>query len=267
VVIALFCNEDIGEFLSLAADEGWISEAWELDFLRKTSPSGCLVCRNKGNPVAFLTSIKYCRSGWIGNLLVRREWRGKGLGTALLQRALEQLDEAGTQTVWLTASESGRPLYERRGFRAIDTINRWEGSGRILHERDDSTFADIIEMDEAGWGDRREALLRATVDRGNISLLPDGFLVHQGAENAVQIGPWGSRNPEAAADLLENGFIPTENGSRIFLDVPSGNRHASQLLRRAGFTVRSSTTLLYRGEKPDYAPARIYALASMGSMG
>ncbi len=267
MVIALFCNEDIGEFLSLAADEGWISEAWELDFLRKTFPSGCLVCRNKGIPVAFLTSIKYCWSGWIGNLLVRREWRGKGLGTALLRRALKMLDEAGTQTVWLTASESGRPIYERRGFRAIDTVNRWEGSGQIVHESNDSTFATIIEMDKAGWGDRREALLRATVARGSVSLLLDGFLVCQESENAVQIGPWGSYSSEAAANLLEKCFIPTENGTGIFLDVPSGNRHASQLLRRAGFTVRSSTTLLYRGKKPDYTPARIYALASMGSMG
>jgi ribosomal protein S18 acetylase RimI-like enzyme len=267
VVITLFCNEDISEFLSLAADEGWISEAWELDFLRKTFPSGCMVCRNKGIPVAFLTSIKYCRSGWIGNLLVRREWRGKGLGTSLLQRALELLEEAGTQTVWLTASESGRPIYERRGFRAIDTINRWESSGRIVHESDDSTFANIIEMDEAGWGDWREALLRATVKRGSVSLLPDAFLVHQRCENAVQIGPWGSRDPEAAASLLEKGFIPAENGQRIFLDVPSANRHASQLLRKSGFTIQSSTTLLYRGEKPAYAPGRIYALASMGSMG
>jgi len=267
MVIVLFCNEDICEFVSLAANEDWISEAWELDFLRQTFPSGCLVCRNKGVPVAFLTSIRYQKSGWVGNLLVRKEWRGKGLGTSLLARALEVLEEAGTQTIWLTASEAGRPIYERRKFTAIDTINRWEGCGRIENGFSNNSFKKIIELDEAGWGDQRKALLRATINRGSVSLRPEGFMVLQRWGSAIQLGPWGSTNPEAAAELLMHSIMPAENGARIFLDVPSKNQHASALLRSAGFSIRSSTTLLYRGEKPDYAPAKIYALASMGSMG
>jgi GNAT superfamily N-acetyltransferase len=267
-VIVLFCNDDISEFLSLATEEGWISEFWELDFLRRAFPTGCLVYRNKGIPVAFLTSTKYRRSGWIGNLLVRKEWRGQGLGSALFQRALELLDEAGTRTVWLTASISGRPIYERQGFIAIDTINRWQARGRIISSNHTTEgFAEILTLDEAGWGDSREALLRATVDRGSCSLLPEGFMVHQGGESATMIGPWGSRSRESAAKLLGQNMIPEENGSQIFLDVPSKNKDASKLLIKTGFTVQSSTTLMYRGEEPDYSPESIYALASMGSMG
>jgi len=266
--MVMFCNDDINEFLFLATGEGWISDAWELEFLRSVFPAGCLVCRNKGIPVAFLTSIKYRRSGWIGNLLVRKEWRGQGLGSALFQRALEVLDEAGTRTAWLTASASGRPIYERQGFIAIDSVNRWQARGRITPGNGTADgFSGILALDEAGWGDSRETLLRATVDRGSISLLPKGFMVHQGGENAVMIGPWGSRNPESAAKLLEQRMIPAEHGSQIFLDVPAKNRDASKLLHKTGFTVQSSTTLMYRGEKPDYAPEYIYALASMGSMG
>ncbi|RQW89279.1 MAG: GNAT family N-acetyltransferase [Geobacter sp.] len=267
-VTVLFCNDDINEFLSLAAEEGWISDAWELEFLRRTFPSGCLVCRNKGIPVAFLTSIKHGRSGWIGNLLVRKEWQGQGLGSALFQRALEVLDEAGTRTVWLTASVSGRPIYERQGFIAIDTVNRWHAQGRFTPVNDTADgFAEILALDEAGWGDSRETLLRATIERGRLSLLPDGFMAQQGEENAVMIGPWGSRNPKTATKLLQQRMIPEKDGSQIFLDVPSKNRDASELLLKTGFTVESSSTLMYRGDKPDYAPEYIYALASMGSMG
>lgn len=264
----LFCNDDINEFLSLAREEGWISSAWELEFLRTAFPSGCLVCRNKGIPVAFLTSIKYGMSGWVGNLLVRKEWRGQGLGSTLFQRALEVLDEAGTRTVWLTASESGRPIYERQGFIAIDAVNRWQIRGRIATVNDSANVvSEILALDEAGWGDRREDLLRATINRGSTSLLPGGFLVRQRWENAFQIGPWGSLNPEVAIELLEQSISPTEGGLQIFLDVPAGNSNASNVLYGAGFSIQSSTTLMYRGEKPDYAPESIYALASMGSMG
>jgi ABC-type proline/glycine betaine transport system ATPase subunit len=91
-------------------------------------------------------------------------------------------------------------------------------------------------------------------------------MIHQGGENAVLIGPWGSSNPESAAKLLAR-MIPEGHGSPILLDVPAKNRDASKLLLKTGFTVQSSTTLMYRGEKPDYAPEYIYALASMGSMG
>jgi ribosomal protein S18 acetylase RimI-like enzyme len=266
-VTVLFCNDDISEFLSLAREEGWISGAWELEFLRSAFPSGCLVCRNKGVPVAFLTSIKYRRSGWIGNLLVRREWRGQGLGSALFQRALEVLDEAGTRTIWLTASESGRPIYERQGFLAIDTVHRWQGTGQILTGDTDTSFTGILALDETGWGDRREKLLHVTINRGRTSLLPGGFLVRQRWGNAFQIGPWSSLTPEVAEELLEQSITPTKEGQRVFLDVPAGNRAASKLVRGAGFGIQSSTTLMYRGEKPDYAPENIFALASLGSMG
>lgn len=266
--MVMFRNDDISEFLSLATGEGWISEAWELEFLLRVFPAGCLVCRNKGIPVAFLTSIKYRRSGWIGNLLVRMEWRGQGLGSALFQRALEVLDEAGTRTAWLTASASGRPIYERQGFIAIDTVNRWQTRGRITPGNGTANgFSGILALDEAGWGDSRETLLRATIDRGSVSLLPEGFMIQQGGENTVMIGPWGSSNPESATKLLEQRLLPEEHGSQIFLDVPAKNLTASKMLLKKGFTVQSSTTLMYRGETPDYAPEYIYALASMGSMG
>ena len=266
-VTVLFCNDDISDFLSLATEEGWISDAWELEFLRTTFPAGCLVCRNEGIPVAFLTSIKYGRSGWIGNLLVRKEWRGQGLGSALFERAMEVLDEAGTKTIWLTASESGRPIYERQGFLAVDKVHRWQSNGTILAENTESNFSGILALDESGWGDNREVLLRATIDRGSTSFLPGGFLTRQMWGDTIQIGPWSSDDPKIAQELLANSFRPTTDGPRVFLDVPAGNRKATKLLIGAGFSIQSSTTLMYRGEKPDYMPERIYALASMGSMG
>ncbi|MRR55366.1 MAG: GNAT family N-acetyltransferase [Deltaproteobacteria bacterium] len=266
-VTELFCNEDISEFLSLAAEEGWISDAWELEFLRTAFPSGCLVCRNKGIPVAFLTSIKYEKSGWIGNLLVRKEWRGQGLGSALFERALDLLEQAGTRTIWLTASESGRPIYERHGFLAIDTVHRWLAKGQILAGAPDSDYRGMLALDETGWGDRREELLRATINHGSSTLLPGGFLIRQRWGNAIQIGPWSSSNPRVAQQLLTNTITPTVDGPRIFLDVPEGNCEATKLMYGTGFSRQSSTTLMYRGEKPAYSPERIYALASMGSMG
>ena len=71
----LFRDDDTAEFLTLAAGEGWITDQWELDVLRATLPQGCLVRRIGTIPVAFITALRYDRSGWIGNLLVSQEQR------------------------------------------------------------------------------------------------------------------------------------------------------------------------------------------------
>lgn len=263
----LFTERDIPEFLALADAEGWISGAWELEFLIEAFPPGCLVCRAYGLPVAFITTVKYDRSGWVGNLIVRREWRGKGIGSKLMGRGIDALVAAGTRSIWLTASVSGRPIYERLGFSAVDTVVRWQGRGALATGFGTVATDEFAVLDEAGWGDSRLPLLRAVSRRGPAALLPDGFLVCQQWEDSVQLGPWGCADPAAASALLGRAVVPSGSGSRLFLDVPELNRDARDLLVSRGFAPVSSTTLMYLGDKPAYAPERIYALASMGSMG
>jgi len=265
--IDIFTRGDIPEFLALADAEGWISGVWELEFLLAAFPQGCLVCRENGRAVAFITTVKYERSGWVGNLIVRKEWRGRGVGSELLGRGIAALVAAGTGTVWLTASGSGRPIYERLGFSAIDTVVRWQGRGTFSQGNEMAQVEEISAMDAVGWGEARVSLLRAVSRRGPAFLLPDGFLVCQQGEDAVQLGPWGCNNPVSAAALLGRAVVPSVNGVRMFLDVPERNRAARALLDSNGFTPASSTTLMYLGEAPAYAPERIYALTSMGSMG
>ena len=129
MIIDRFRHEDLTDFLTLAAKENWICGRWELDFLLRHFPQGCLAMRIDDAPVAFITAIKYGTSGWIGNLVVSKDLRGKGIGSALMGKALAALLEAGARTVWLTASEAGRFIYERLGFDAIDAVKRWYGSG------------------------------------------------------------------------------------------------------------------------------------------
>lgn len=265
--IGLFTRQDIPDFLALAGAEDWISGCWELAFLLDTFPSGCLVCRVDGNPVAFITTVKYGRSGWVGNLIVAKGWRGRGIGSKLLGRGIGALVAAGTRTVWLTASEAGRPIYERLGFSAVDTVVRWQGRGALARGFGTVATEDIAALDAAGWGDARLPLLTQVLRRGPAALLAEGFLVCQQWEDAVQLGPWGSDDPASAALLLERMVIPSDNGIRMFLDVPGGNCAAGGLLDSNGFTPTSTTTLMCLGEKPAYTPRLIYSLASMGSMG
>ena len=75
-------------------DEGWISTRHELAFLLERSPEGCLVCHEGTKPVGFVTAVRHGRSGWIGNLLVAADARGRGIGTSLFKQAMQVLQRS-----------------------------------------------------------------------------------------------------------------------------------------------------------------------------
>lgn len=264
-----FRHEDLDTFLHLASEENWICGRWEFAFLLRQFPQGCLAVRIDDAPVAFITSIKYGKSAWIGNLVVRKKMRGKGIGSTLMKRALADLVDAGARTVWLTASETGKKIYERSGFAVIDMLKRWfgMGTGGLDVEPGDVCTADILAMDHAGWGDRRESILIELLELGTVMVRNGGFLICQPADGCMQLGPWGSEGRNTAKQLLDGARISAGDGTRIFLDAPVRNVDAAVLLHSRGFTLGGSALLMYLGEKPAYDPTRIYALASMGSMG
>jgi len=262
-----FIEEEITSFLELAVQEGWVSGRWEFEFLLRSFPRGCFVWRDDGAVHGYLTSIRYGRSGWIGNLLVHPAARRRGIGRGLMERGVSALIKSGVQTVWLTASFEGAGLYQKIGFAPIDTINRWVGKaapkGDLIPESLD--IESVRAVDRVGWGDRREALLQETCGRGRLQTSSGGFICCQDWDSGTQIGPWGCLIGAQAGQLLER--VLTTGDDDVFLDVPAGNFAATALLTARGFTVQGSTALMYLGDHPLYQPGNIYALASMGSMG
>lgn len=54
--------------------------------------------------------------GHIGRMAVLREWRGKGIGSAMLQRILEESSHRGMQKAMLNAQIAAIKFYEKFGF-------------------------------------------------------------------------------------------------------------------------------------------------------
>lgn len=269
MTIRPFASADVPRFLALAVAEGWLSDPWEFAFLLGAFPAGCLVLEERGEAVAFVTAVRYGVSGWVGNLIVAREARGRGYGTLLMGRAMDELRAAGTRTVWLTASAAGRPLYGKMGFQEMDGIVRWSGTARGGGEgAGDPVHPDeLMHLDRAGWGDDRSAVLAAVAARGAVLREERGFLLLHSCGDNVQVGPWTATDRDVAARLLDRALSRCPAGSRLLLDVPARNLAAASLLNDAGFTPGGSTVLMCRGERPAYVPERIFALATMGSIG
>ncbi|BCO11262.1 GCN5-related N-acetyltransferase [Citrifermentans bremense] len=251
----------------MAKEEGWICHRWEFDFLLKNFAQGCLVKRDGKSALGYITSVQFGRSGWIGNLLVQQEFRRSGIGRELMQGAISALLKSGVETVWLTASEQGVELYRRLGFVPTDHICRWsgEGAGKGLLQPGVPDFELVKAVDREGWGERRDSLLVATCSRGSLFSSSAGFICCQPWEDGTQIGPWGCLVASQAWPLLDQALSGVKG--RVFLDVPASNLAASALLGQSGFFVKGRSTLMHLGTEPRYHPGKVFALASMGSMG
>ena len=258
---------DIGSFLALAAEEGWISGRREIEFLLRHFPQGCFTWREDGQITGFITSIRYGRSGWIGNLLVHPDSRRRGIGRWLMERVVSVLLKNSVETIWLTASEDGAGLYRKLGFSPIDSINRWSGKAALDLEQKAASLdiESVRAIDRVGWGDRRETLLLETCGSGHLRTSSGGFICCRQSSGGTQIGPWGCLIGTQAGDLFDQ--VLTLGTDDVFLDVPAGNFAAASLLSQRGFSIKGSTLLMYLGDLPLYQPGSIYALASMGSMG
>lgn len=99
--------------------EQWLRRAREEG---GTDPWGWIVVRD-GDEIAAVTSIERERfgAGWVGIVGVRRPWRRRGLGEAMLREAFRRLWDAGQRVVGLgvdAQNETGATrLYERVGMR------------------------------------------------------------------------------------------------------------------------------------------------------
>ncbi len=265
-----FLKCDIGNFLNLAAAEQWISDRGELDFLLAEFPGGCFCVKDgTGDAVGFVTSIPHERGGWIGNLLVGKDHRGAGIGEALFLRAVRALLDFGVETIWLTASEMGRALYEKHGFKGIDRIVRWVGRGDGSGDGVicDNALRFDASFDGLCWGDRRESLLRWVAGRGTVISESSACAVVQPFRGGAQIGPFAALNRDAASRVIARVLSTVAASREVLCDASATNYGCVSVFRKAGFSVRSETSLMYAGVKPNYRPEYLYGLASMGSCG
>ncbi len=58
------------------------------------------------------------QEAYILNMYTLPQWRGQGLATALLQEILRFAKETSIRRLWLNATQSGKPVYEKAGFLA-----------------------------------------------------------------------------------------------------------------------------------------------------
>jgi GNAT superfamily N-acetyltransferase len=250
---------DIPAGMQLKDIAGWnqTSEDWAR-FLQ-CNPEGCFVAECEGRIAGTVATIIYeGRLAWIGMVLVDPAFRGRGIGAALLGKAVESLEVQGIPCIKLDATPLGKPLYERLGFKVELEIERW-ALGRITGQRlttlpDCTGFGAVLEADRDIFGADRSAVLSSIAfespdlvsvaeARGSLQ----GYALGRKGSLADHLGPWAARNGRAARQVLED-FLERSRRDVIFVDVVTANSWARALVNAKGFVFSRGLTRMYRGE-------------------
>lgn len=228
--------------------------------------------RDKRAPVATTSAIAAGPVGVIGNVITRADYRRRGLGRAVMDEALAWLRESGVRSVWLDATEDGRPLYRKLGF--VDTECSWFGyaplatfdvnalaataGAKRAALADKHVLARLAQLDAAAFGGERMDFLALLMDQSRHWLYlaedetgaPAGYALLRLLESpyvGIRVGPWVARDQATAAALLVAALSPdapwrSEMGAgplepQLFISLPGANKEALSLFASAGGTL------------------------------
>jgi GNAT superfamily N-acetyltransferase len=258
-------DQDLAFADSLRDLAGWnqIHRDW-LRLLR-SEPEGCFIAEWNGAPAGTVTTTCYGeRLGWIGMLLVHPDLRGRGLGSALLRRAVEHLESRNVRCIKLDATPLGQPLYQRLGFVVEWPLTRWEtglptpGSpetSRHIHKYNSLDLLDLVALDAEAFGIDRSRLLAALLqDSIHAVCFRDstnelfGFGMLRPGSRAWYLGPVTARSETAASEIIRHLVGLAGTGGGIFWDIPDGNAAASALAQSLGFRPQRPLVRMFRGE-------------------
>src|SRR5882762_7851054 len=126
MVMRTMTKADIPGGMRLKDLAGW--NQTDNDWVRflDADQEGSFVVELDGAVRGTAVTINYqARFAWVGMVLVDPDYRGRGIGTRLLERCIEYLDAIRMPCIKLDATPLGKPIYEKLGFVAEYEIERW----------------------------------------------------------------------------------------------------------------------------------------------
>jgi len=271
-------TNDIAAGVRLNRVAGWNQSAADWERFLRISPEGCFVAAVDGAVLGTVTTISFeKRFAWVGMVLVEPEHRGKGIGTKLLQAAIDYLDRAGIPTIKLDATPQGKPLYEKSGFVSEFEIERWILGSAKPHvntaasagneEISPAVLESISHADRDVFGADRSCLLASLHDEASEFTMTSrsgsalvGYAFGRHGLFADHMGPWMAQDVSSARQLLE-GFVGRSARQTLLVDCLKENTMAVTLLNSIGFTPSRLLTRMYRGPNSHPGiPAKLCAI-------
>ena len=259
IEIRPFTLADVPFGMLLTDAEEWYRVPADWTRLVRLEPEGAFKAVVDGIPAGTAAILAFDRLGWIHSMIVQREFRGQGIGEALLRACLDFADRRGVPCVKLDSVGGVERFYARQGF--VEEYPSWRlladgrpGTPKAARMRPED-HADVLAFDRASTGLDRGRALRALLaddpdrafvvrERGRVR----GYLLLRRGERRDPVGPCVADpdDPGVAADLLASALAISE-GRRLRMCVGGYHNVALRIAEDLGFERADHSTRMSRG--------------------
>jgi GNAT superfamily N-acetyltransferase len=262
--LRLIATSDLADAFDLSAAAGWNQTPEDWRMLLDLSPRGCFGIELEDSLVATTTIVCYGQQlAWIGMVLTKPEYRGRGFARRLLATALDYADSLQIKMIKLDATEQGRPLYERFGFNGEEPVERWVRPGASSAFPGASAAelsGSLLDMDREAFAADRETLLQALAARSAVHFSSTGFLFTRPGRTTNYLGPCVASNSQTARQVIAEGMSQSPDANWSW-DLLAKNEYAVALAKEFGFTPQRHLTRMRRGKTVRLDEHTIYAIA------
>ena len=289
--------DDLRHCVRLSVDRGWLPEKAKWSLLLEVSEVFGIDAPEGGDGAdsgdgALAGAVVLTRYGAdlasVGMMLVAARYGRLGLGRALMEHLLA---EAGDATVTLFATDLGKPLYDKLGFRTIRRSAAFTGpfsadpaepaepaENTATGTADNSKMrtrpaaaadmASIIDVDKAAFGaDRSRLLRRLPAFAGQLLVLETGrgvagFAAAWQNHTSTVIGPVVAPDGAAARALI--GDLAAGIRGQVRLDLDPDRPELPAWAVRHGLQPAGLNAVMAYGDRPPPGdPARLFTPISI----
>jgi ribosomal-protein-alanine N-acetyltransferase len=258
--IRVMTHNDIDFVMRLQGMVGWGNTRADAERSLYYEPGGCFVARVDGIDVGIVNSFLYGDVGFIGNLIVLPEIRGRGVGEALMRRAIERLKSEGTETIRLDGVQKAIPLYERLGFKGEYWSLRYIGISskapyRGIEPLEREDLEQVARLNIRFFGlDRTQNLRRVQHDFPDLCFKASkggeirGYIMAKPGASNVRVGPWICDPKHIQfSELLLNALTSKTEGRRIWIGLPEFNKATVKIIEAKGYAQMPSSLRMCYG--------------------
>ena len=254
-------SADIPLGMSLKKAANWNQTAADWELLIQAGNSGNFIAEWKRQAVGTITTLNYQgKFGWIGVLLVDPAHRRKGIGRALLEKALHYAADLGP--LRLDATPLGKNLYDLLGFQRECEIQRMlateikpEFPALLKCQKlSGDQFSKLMAYDLPIFGANREIILRNLWERtpqyaffAHQDERIVGYCLGRSGSDFEQIGPIVADHTEIAVSLLSHALTHCFP-KKIIIDTSNDSPVWMAYLQQLGFQKQRTLYRMYLGD-------------------
>jgi N-acetylglutamate synthase-like GNAT family acetyltransferase len=254
------------KYISTLTPDGWydVTPLYEMNLNQDYFFPIKLIVENKVIGVGEL--IINDKNGWLGNIIVSKEFRNQGLGKKLTKRLIEIANANDCESIYLLATPLGKTVYQKLGFQEKGKYLFFEKGEKSIELEKNNSLANIIpyaelfknqifELDKKAIGEDRSKVLAMH--------LAQSFVYKQPHENEISgffmptlgDGVIICNNTIAGFEFLQK----REALGKTRISLPEECTVIVDLLRKNKYTYFREATFMYLGKMKTWNPEMVYS--------